>query len=308
MKRMLTCLVLGVVLSRPSFAQEKPDETSLKTVRVGSVELHYVERGKGVAVVLVHGGLEDYRSWQPQMEGFSQRYRTVAYSRRHNYPNRPVEAGSGYSAVVDAEDLAGLITTLGLAPAHVVGLSYGAYAAMLLAVRHPTLVRSLVLCEAPILRWLPELEGGKALFSEFMSKAWEPTVRGFRESDEAGVRAAVEGFGALGYFGADVKMTWAALPPEVRRVLLENAPEWRALTASKDAFPYVAPSAVKGVATPVLLLSGERSLALHGVIDRQLEKVLPRCERVVIPDATHEMWGDHPEECLNATLAFLARH
>ena len=308
MKRMLTCLVVGAVLSRPSFAQETPDETSLKTVRLGAVELHYVEQGKGVAVVLVHGGLEDYRSWQPQMGGFSQRYRTIAYSRRHNYPNRPVEAGSDYSALVDAEDLAALITTLGLAPAHVVGLSHGAYTAMLLAVRHPRLVRSLVLCEAPILRWLPELEGGQALFSEFMSKAWEPTVRGFRESDEAGVSAAIEGFGALGYFGTDVKVTLAALPPEVRRVLLDNAPEWRALTASKDAFPYVAPSAVKGIRTPVLLLSGERSLALHGVIDRQLEKVLPRCERVVIPDATHEMWSDHPEECQNAVLAFLARH
>jgi pimeloyl-ACP methyl ester carboxylesterase len=308
MTRMLTCLVVGALLSRPSLAQEKADESSLKTVRAGGVELHYVEGGQGVAVILVHGGLEDYRSWQPQMEAFSKGYHTIAYSRRHNYPNRPVEIGSDYSALVDAEDLAGLITTLKLAPAHVVGLSHGAYAALLLAVRHPTLVRSLVLCEAPILRWLPELEGGRALFDEFMSKAWEPTVRGFRESDEAGVSAAVGGFGEIGYFGADAKVTWAALPPEVKKVLLENAREWKALTASKDAFPNVAASAVKGVKTPVLLLSGERSLALHGVIDRQLEKVLPRCERVVIPDATHQMWGDHPEESLKATLAFLARH
>jgi pimeloyl-ACP methyl ester carboxylesterase len=308
MKRVLICLVVGAVLSRPSFAQEKADETSPKTVRLGGVELHYVERGTGVAVVLVHGGLEDYRSWQPEMEGFSQRYRTIAYSRRHNYPNRAVEAGSDYSALVDAEDLAALITTLELGPAHVVGLSHGAYTAMLLAIRHPTLVRSLVLCEAPILRWLPELEGGKALFTEFMSKAWEPTVRGFRESDEAGVTAAIGGFSALGYFGADVKVTFADLPQEVQKVLLENAPEWRALTASKDAFPYVAPSAVKGIEKPVLLLSGARSLALHGLIDRQLEKVLPRSEHVVIPDATHQMWSEHPEECQNATLVFLARH
>ena len=48
-------------------------------------------------MVLVHGGLEDYRAWLPQVEAFSQRYRTIAYSRRHNYPNSAVTPGTDYS-------------------------------------------------------------------------------------------------------------------------------------------------------------------------------------------------------------------
>ncbi len=83
---------------------------------------------------------------------------------------------------MDAEDLAKLIATLGLPRAHIVGHSYGAYVALLLATRHPELVRSVVLSEAPVMRWLPEIEGGKALFTEFMTTVWEPTTRGFRRA------------------------------------------------------------------------------------------------------------------------------
>lgn len=304
MKRLTICLALWAAL----FAQDTTAQTSPKKVRVNGAELHYVDQGKGVAVIFVHGGLDDYRVWQPQIEAFSRHYRTVAYSRRYNYPNRRVPPRTDYSAMVDADDLAALIRKLKLAPAHIVGVSYGAYVALLLAVRHPELVRSLVLSEPPVLRWLPELEGGKPLFTEFMSKVWEPAARGFRDGDEAGVKAAVGGFGELGYSGTDQKMTFDNLPPEVRGALLKNAPEWRALTVSKEAFPDLPLSVVRHIQAPTLLLSGQRSLRLHGVIDGQLERLLPQKERIILSNATHEMWNEYPEECRSAALVFLAKH
>jgi pimeloyl-ACP methyl ester carboxylesterase len=307
-KRLSMGLALLTVLPRPLLAQDAGSGASPRTVSVNGVELHYVEQGQGRAVVFVHGGLEDYRAWQPKMRAFSERYRTIAYSRRYNYPNARIAPRPDYSASVDADDLAALIRTLNLAPAHVVGVSYGAYGALLLAHRHPELVRSLVLSEAPVLRWLPDLEGGRTLFADFMSKLWDPTVRAFREGDEAGVKAAIDGFGELGYSGTDQKMTFAGLPPEIRAVILANAAEWRALAQSKDTFPDLPRSAVRRIKAPTLLLSGQRSLALHAAIDREMEKLLPRHERVVIANATHEMWSEYPAECGAAALAFLARH
>ena len=308
MKRLMFCLAFGVVVLPQVFAQETPGPTSLKRVKVHGAELNYVDQGKGVPVVLVHGGLEDYRTWLPHMNAFSERYRTIAYSRRHNYPNSAVTLGTDYSAITDADDLAALIVKLKLAPAHVVGVSYGAYTALFLAVRHPKLVRSLVLSEAPVLRWLPAVEGGKPLFTEFMSKVWESATRGFREGDEAGVKAAIDGFGELGYSGTDVKMTFATLPPELRTILLSNAAEWKALTRSKDGLPNLPFSAVRQIKAPTLLLSGQRSLALHKAIDQQLEKLLAHNERIVVVNATHEMWNEFPEECRKLTFAFLAKH
>lgn len=289
--------------ARDTFAQTYP-----KKVRVNGAELHYIEQGKGVAVIFVHGGLDDYRVWQPQMEAFSQRYRTVAYSRRYNYPNRLTALRNAYSAIIDADDLAVLIKKLKLAPANIVGVSYGAYVALFLAARHPELVRSLVLSEAPVLRWLPGMEGGNPLFTEFMTKVWAPAARGFREGNEAVVKAAVDGFGALGYSGTDQQMTFATLPPEVRSLLVENADEWRALTISKDAFPDLPLSAVRRIKVPTLLLSGQRSLMLHRMIDSQLERLLPQRERIILSKATHEMWNEYPEECRSAALGFFAKH
>jgi pimeloyl-ACP methyl ester carboxylesterase len=51
------------------------------------VELHYVERGKGTAVLFVHGTLGDYSAWDAQPGPFAEAYCAVAYSRRYNYPN-----------------------------------------------------------------------------------------------------------------------------------------------------------------------------------------------------------------------------
>src|SRR5688572_11101089 len=95
-----------------------------RRIRVNGVELHYVERGTGQALVLVHGGLGDYRSWEAQLGPFSQRFRVVSYSRRYSYPNRNRVIAPDYSVFAEAEDLAALIGRLQLDGAHLVGHSY----------------------------------------------------------------------------------------------------------------------------------------------------------------------------------------
>src|SRR6266540_1720193 len=68
-----------------------------------------------------------------QVNGTTLTYRVLVYSRRYHPPNPPQNDAQTYSPMLHAEDLAALLLQLDLAPAHVVGSSYGAYTALVLA-------------------------------------------------------------------------------------------------------------------------------------------------------------------------------
>ncbi|MGA9865803.1 MAG: alpha/beta hydrolase [Acetobacteraceae bacterium] len=108
------------------------------------VRLHYEETGSGTPVIFVHEYAGDARSWEPQLRHFGQRYRAIAYDARGYAPSDiPPDAGS-YSQARAADDIAGVLNHLGIAAAHVVGLSMGGFAALHFGFRHAARARSLV--------------------------------------------------------------------------------------------------------------------------------------------------------------------
>lgn len=107
------------------------------------VDLHYEEAGSGTPLVFAHEFAGDHRSWEPQMRFFSRRYRCIAFNARGYPPSSVPGDPAAYSQDRAADDIAAVITGLGLAPAHVVGLSMGAFATLHLGLRHPALARSL---------------------------------------------------------------------------------------------------------------------------------------------------------------------
>jgi pimeloyl-ACP methyl ester carboxylesterase len=305
---LVTCLGLA---GATGFARaaDAPPALEVKVVRAGSVDLHYVEQGSGVPVIFVHGSVDDYRSFEPQVEPLSRRYRAISYSRRYNFPNAASVPSASHSALVEADDLASLIKALGAYPAHVVGHSYGAYTALILAMKHPELVRSLVLAEPPLLRWLPQLPGGQHLYADFMNNMWDPTGREFRLGNtEQALRITIDWFGRNGYLIEGKPAHFDALPAETRDFIMQNSLEWQALTTSTDAFPMLDPAAVKALTVPLLLMLGQNTMQINKQIDAELKRLLPKAETAVIGGATHEMWAEQPDVCRARVISFLAKH
>jgi pimeloyl-ACP methyl ester carboxylesterase len=289
-----TLLTVPVILAgaTPLSAAPKGNAPQLPKVAVGGgVELHYLQRGRGVPVVFVHGTLGDYATWAGQLGPFAEHYRAIAYSRRYNYPNTN-KLRPNHSALVEAEDLAAFIKKLGLGKVHVVGYSYGAYTALFLAVKHPDLVRTLTLAEPPVV-----FAGDRVAAAK--QRVLRQARAAFKNGDPEGAVRAVVNFSRPGAYDQ--------IPKPFRGLVLRNARELQALVTSAEMYPALDRDAVRKIAVSTLLLSGEKSSRSQKRIDDALERLLPRKRRqhIIIRGADHGMWFQQPGECRKAVLAFL---
>ncbi len=110
------------------------------------VRLYYEETGSGRPVIFVHEYAGDYRSWEPQMRHFGQRYRAITYNARGYPPSDVPEDVAKYSQARAADDIASVLDHLKIDRAHIVGLSMGGFATLHFGFRHPS--RALSLCVA----------------------------------------------------------------------------------------------------------------------------------------------------------------
>jgi non-heme chloroperoxidase len=268
-----------------------------KTIQVNGVDLQYIEQGMGDAVVFVHGGNTDFRSWISQMQAFAQHYHVISYSRRYHFPNAGAEQASGYFAAEHRDDLAALMEALGLAPAHVVASSYGAYITLLVARARPELVRSLVLGEPPV----PMLIGSDV--SQGFMRDIEPIRQAFeRGESEQAVRMFMDA--RVGPGGFD------RFPAPARQMMLDNIPEFKLEVGTSPDQYFIAFRCddAKAIYKPTLLVTGADSPVFLHQMTGELERCLPTTERAMIPHASHGMHNQNPQAYNETVLEFLTRH
>lgn len=110
---------------------------------VGSLNMYYEVHGEGHPFLLISGLGNDLNSWASQVAEFSKRYRVATFdnrgSGRTDAPDHP------YCIRMMAGDTVGLMDTLGIEKAHVMGVSMGGYIAEELAMTCPDRVSSLIL-------------------------------------------------------------------------------------------------------------------------------------------------------------------
>src|SRR4051794_10026314 len=115
-------------------------------VEVDGVRLHYLERGAGPPVVLLHGNVVTVEDWvlSGVLDRVAARHRVVAFDRPgYGHSDRP--RGSAWTAAEQADLLRKALWRLGVERPVVVGHSWGTNAALALALADPAAVRGLVL-------------------------------------------------------------------------------------------------------------------------------------------------------------------
>jgi len=145
-------------------------------VRAGSLDMWVERQGTGPDVLLIAGLGDPAEAWQFQLDGLADRYRLTAYDNR-GMGRTPLPA-EPFTVATMADDAAALLRALDVPAAHVAGFSGGSAIAQELALRHPGLVRSLVLVSTwgrsdaflraavKSWRWLPEVAPSERAFLE----------------------------------------------------------------------------------------------------------------------------------------------
>jgi pimeloyl-ACP methyl ester carboxylesterase len=147
-----------------------------ESVDANGTELWVERRGQGPDVLLIAGLGDPAEAWQAQLDGLADRYRLSAFDNRGAgrtpLPEEPI------SVTTMADDAAALLRALRIPSAHVAGFSMGSAIAQELALRHPQLVRSLMLVGTyarndalsrslfNFWRWLPEVAPNERAFYE----------------------------------------------------------------------------------------------------------------------------------------------
>ena len=104
---------------------------------------HYIEKGQGEALVLLHGNGEDSEFFSSQIEAFSKDYHVYAVDTR-GHGGTP-RGNAPFTIRQFAEDLSGFFDEHGIDRAHILGFSDGANIAMCFALAYPDRVASLIL-------------------------------------------------------------------------------------------------------------------------------------------------------------------
>jgi pimeloyl-ACP methyl ester carboxylesterase len=263
------------------------------------VGLALTARGRGPDVVLIHGALGDYRQWEPIGRALSRGYRVIAVSRRFHWPNPRPADDVDYTFEAQSADLDALLQSLDR-PAHVVGHSYGAGVALLTALRHPELVRSLILVEPPFGSLVPP--SARKFATEVAS----------RDSMVAALRASVQAGAAER--AAEALIDWVQGGPGGFRGLPRAIQEGLRTNAATVGPTYVAPAPVvtcgqlRALRLPVLILRGEQTRPWYRLIAEAASDCIPSAEAAVIPAARHMAIVENPTGSAGLIARFIARH
>lgn len=236
----------------------------------------------GPTLLLLHGIGSSATSWERQFERLGGEYALIAPDLR-GYGDSPDPTGAPSLDAV-ADDLAALLA----GPAHVVGVSFGALAALALARRHPHLVRSLVLSDTTLGRAMLAPDDLHRWVADRYALAAELQVR-------AGERAReIAAPGAPDDVLAEIARNMRRARPAGYRYVTD-------VIAATDALPWL-----PAIAVPTLVVCGEHDTVVGTALSATIAERIPHARLVTIAGAGHAPNVEQPDAFAAEVRAFVA--
>lgn len=262
----------------------KPEPTDLGThgfVDSDGVKLHYVTRGKGKLLVMLHGFPDYWYTWREQMPALAEHFQVVAIDLRgYNWSDQP-EGVQNYTLDKLVGDVDAVIDHFGQDQAIIVGHDWGGMIAWTFAMQRPERTEKLVVLNLPHPAGLT-----RELANNPDQQAASAYAREFQKPDAAS-RLNAQG------------LTFWVKDPEARRKYVQafQRSSFEAMLnfykANYPRPPYQAQQAFPKVKCPVLLLHGlDDTALLPEGLNGTWNQVQNELTLVTIPGASHFVQQD----------------
>jgi pimeloyl-ACP methyl ester carboxylesterase len=238
-------------------------------VEVGGHPTWYGEYGAGDPLVYLHGGFSSSRELEPVREAYAERFHVFTPDRRGH--GRTPDVPGPFTYELFAADTVAFLEEVVGTPAHLVGYSDGAIAALHVALARPDLVRRMVLISGQFHQ--------KGLLLAF-----------FHGPDAVAELQATPLAAMYAEQSPDGAEHFAVIAAKV----VENALTGPTLTAEQLA----------GVAARTLVMSGDDdAVTLEHTIE--MYRSLPQAELAVVPGTSHVLFMEKPALVTQLALDFL---
>jgi 3-oxoadipate enol-lactonase len=259
-------------------------------VSANGISTEYLLEGPPGAPVVTfsHSLAANLHLWDAQAAALATRYRVLRYDiRGHGGSDVPAPP---YTLEQMADDLDGLLKALGIGQTHFVGLSMGGLIGMTMAVRFPSVVKSLVLADTT------------ACYGPKMTPMWDDRIR----------VAQAEGIEPLldrtmeAWFTPAFRVRHPEVIDRVRAMLRPT--DVRGYVGAIRAIGYVdLREAIRAIRCPTLILVGEQDHGTDLSMAKTMHERIAGSELTVLPNAAHCSCVEAADAFTRAVLAFVQK-
>lgn len=253
-------------------------------IDINGSEIHVEQQGEGTPIVLVQGGLHSSKVYEKLVPLLAERFHVVTFDTRGHGQSTNPSGELTYRLIAD--DTAALIGLLGLDRPFVGGWSDGGQVAIELGMHYPKIARGLIV-------------GGT--MTDFQSEKVQAGFRNLFHLDQNGnvdsdafERDAPE-------FANWMKSAHLASANQWKDVFQQTATMWM-------EYPDLTRELVEFIATPALLVYGDRDHGVPFTNGLQLYDWLPNAELAILPGCDHMHPLLEPATFAAVITEFVERH
>jgi pimeloyl-ACP methyl ester carboxylesterase len=263
-------------------------------IKANNITMNYEQQGTGEPLILIPYLAADNACYAFQVAEYAKHFTCISVDLRGT--GESDKPAGVYSTELFADDVAAFMQTLGIAKAHVSGLSLGAAAGMWLAAKHPDRVKTL------------SLHSGWAKTDPFLQtvvEGWQVTAKALGSVPEMII---------LGIFPWCFTPELYAAKPEYIQSLADFVrgrpvqPLEAFMQASDAVMAHDVEAQLSRITAPTQITFGRHDLVTSTRFANRMKSGIRGSELLIFEGCAHAAIYEKVEEFNQKTLAFLQRH